>query len=126
MFRKLIAPALAALAVATISAPALARSAPPRAEIRAEIPFADHGGVRDWRAVGDREIWFQDSHRRWFRAVLMGPATDLAFAEGIRIDAGPNGTLDRFGAIYVRGHRYVFASFERMPGPPPKKAGKRP
>ena len=46
------------------------------------------------------------------------------FVEHIGIDARPAGTLDKFGGIYVKGRHYPFQSFEAMPGPPPKKAGK--
>ena len=118
MLRKLIGPALAGIAAVSLGATAVA--APPRAE----IPFADHGGVETWQVVNDREIWFQDQHRHWYRAVLMGPAFDLPFAEQIGIDARPSGTLDKFGGIYVKGRHYVFRSFDAMPGPPPKKARK--
>lgn len=119
MLRKLIGPALTGLAAISLSSAAMA--APPRAE----IPFADHGGVDNWQAVNDREIWFEDQHHRWYRAVLMSPALDLPFVEHIGIDARPMGTLDKFGGIFVRGRHYVFRSFEAMPGPPPKKLARR-
>ena len=105
-------------ALALLAAPALAGNMPVRTE--ASIAFADHGGVDDWRAEGDSTIYFKDQHRQWYRAELFGPAFDLPYAENIGIDARPNGTLDRFGAIYVRGQRYHFRSFEHVAGPPPK------
>jgi len=89
----------------------------------ASIPFANHGGVDDWRAVGDSTIYFEDLHRHWYRAELMGPAFDLPFVEHIGIDASPIGTLDKFGAIYVHGQRYDFRSFEQVAGPPQKVLG---
>ncbi|MFC3174155.1 hypothetical protein ACFOD9_07825 [Novosphingobium bradum] len=122
MLRKLIMPALAALAVA--ATPLAAGAAPPPPP-RAEIPFANHGGVDDWRVVSDREIWFRDSHRRWFRAILFTPAIDLPYVERIGIDARPMGTLDKFGGIVVRGQHYDFRSFEAMPGPPPRRIARR-
>ena len=109
------------LALAVAAVPLAVHAAPPRPAPRAEIAFADHGGVEDWRAVSDREIWFEDLHRHWYRATLMTPAFDLPFVEHIGIDARPSGTLDKFGGIYVRRQHYMFASFEAMPGPPPKK-----
>jgi hypothetical protein len=86
----------------------------------ASIAFANHGGVEDWRADGEDAVYFQDTHRRWYRAELFGPAFDLPFVERIGIDASPSGTLDKFGAIYVHGRRYGFRLFERVAGPPPK------
>ena len=73
----------------------------------ASIPFANHGGVNNWRAVGDRTVYFEDQHRRWYRATLMGPAFDLPFVENIGINAGPSGSLDKFGAVVVRQGRIV-------------------
>lgn len=108
---------IAALALA--SSPALAADAPPQRE--ASIPFADHGGIDDWRAEGDSTVYFKDLHNRWYKAELFGPAFDLPYVEYIGIDASPSGTLDKFGAIYVRGQRYAFRSFEQVPGPPVKR-----
>ncbi|HKT86558.1 MAG TPA: DUF6491 family protein [Novosphingobium sp.] len=109
---------LAAMPAAAIAGPS------PTARSEASIPFANHGGVNDWRAEGDRTIYFQDQHRRWYRATLMAPAFDLPFVERIGIDSGPMGTLDKFGAVIVKGQRYPFASFEQVAGPPSKASKK--
>jgi hypothetical protein len=93
----------------------------PAAQQEASIAFANRGGVEDWRAQGDSVIYFQDQHRHWYRAELFGPAIDLPYVEHIGIDASPSGTLDKFGAIYVRGQRYGFRSFERVSKPPPRQ-----
>ncbi|MDE2406102.1 MAG: hypothetical protein KGM17_15635 [Sphingomonadales bacterium] len=95
-------------------------AAPPRVP-QAEIPFADHGGVADWRADGDHTIYFEDNHHRWFRATLFAPCFDLPFVEAIGIDAGPTGSLDNFGAVIVKGRRYTFSAFVAVPGPPADK-----
>lgn len=95
----------------------------PRRE--AAIHFADHGGVDDWRADGDSTIYFKDQRRRWYRAELFGPCFDLPYTEHIGIDARPGGTLDKFGAIYVRGQRCSFRSFEQVEGPPARRKGRR-
>jgi len=112
-----------ALAAAPLALSAPAIGAPPRAH-PAEIAFADHGGVEDWRAEGDHTVYLQDSARHWYRAELFMPAFDLPFVEAIGIDAGPTGTLDKFGAITVHGRRYQFSSFEAVAGPPAGKHGK--
>lgn len=92
----------------------------------ASIPFASHGGIRDWRADGDRGIWVQDIHNKWYYARFMSPCIGLQFAEAVRFKTGPAGELDRWGAVRARNTgNCVFTSFVRSDGPP-KKAGKKP
>lgn len=88
----------------------------------ASIPFANHGGVQDWRADGTRSVYFKDNHRHWCRAELMGTAVDLPYVEHIGIISGPTGALDRFGGILVKGQRFTFRSFDEVAGPPASKA----
>ncbi len=116
--------ALAPLAIPVQAHEASARTSakPSQAASRAaSIPFADHGNVRNWRAQGTRAVYFEDNHRQWYRAELMGTAFDLPYVEHIGILSGPSGSLDKFGAITVRGQRYAFASFEKVAGPPSTK-----
>lgn len=110
-------------AAAVLAAWPHAAAAAPKQARPAEIVFANHGGIEDWRAVGDRTIYFEDGFRHWYKAVLMSPAPDLPYVERIAVDTGPTGSLDSFGAVIVRGRNYPFASFEAVPGPPP--SGKR-
>ncbi|MBO9671579.1 MAG: hypothetical protein J7485_13810 [Sphingobium sp.] len=107
------------LAVAPATAAQEAKAPP-----RAEIPFANSGGVWDWTTGDDdRTIYFQDRHRQWYKATLFMQAFDLPYTTAIRIDSGPTNTLDKWGAIYVGRQRYPFQSFEVVDGPP-KKAKK--
>ncbi|CDO38088.1 DUF6491 family protein [Novosphingobium sp. KN65.2] len=105
-----------------VATPAMAGPAPAASARHSEasIPFADHGGVDDWRAGDSHTIYFRDNHRQWYRAELMSPSYDLPYVEDIGIDTRPNGTLDKFGAVIVKGQRYQIASFERVDGPPSK------
>ncbi len=90
-----------------------------KAQPRAEIPFANHDGIWNWTAgENDSTVYFQDQRRQWYKATLISPAFDLSFANGIRIDAGPTGTLDKWGAIIVGRQRYPFTAFEKVDGPP--------
>jgi len=107
---------LAALTMAVTPATAAPRHPVQR---EASIPFANHGGVDNWRADGTGAVYFQHG-RQWYRATLFMPASDLPFAEHIGIDTGPSGSLDKWGAIYVRGQRYPFRSFEKVAQPPTK------
>jgi hypothetical protein len=67
------------------------------------IPFANHGGIRDWAADHDKGLWVQDAHRRWYYAKLMGPCFGLSFAQSIGFDTHPMGRFDKFSAIVVPG-----------------------
>ena len=115
--------ALAALAIACV--PAIAQAAPAtspqhQAEARdASIPFANTVGIWNWEGRGDSTVYFESNNRQWYRATLMAPSFDLPFVNYIGIDAGPTGTLDRFGAVYIHGQRYPFSSFVKIDGKPP-------
>jgi len=81
------------------------------------IPFADNGGVRDFHAVSDREVYLQARNRQWYRADLFSRCDGLPYAFGIGIDARPTGTLDRFGTIIVGNERCKIASLVPSPSP---------
>lgn len=97
-----------------------AASAAPPSVREASIPFVSMGSINDWRADGSRGLYVQDQQRRWYYARLMGPCTDLPFANAIGFETrGPN-RLDRFSTVIVRGQRCVFQSFVASAGPPAK------
>lgn len=89
----------------------------------ARIPFANTVGIRDWRPDGRNAVYIEDVHRNWYRADLFAPAPELPFVTFIGIDAGPTGTLDKFGAIYVDGQRYTFRDFVEVPDPTQARTG---
>jgi len=111
-------------AVALVPAAALAKDndakpATAQKQRDAYIPFANHGGVWDWHAVGTHTVYFQDRNRRWYKAELIGTAIDLPWVQFIGLDTRPSDRLDKWSSIYVRGQRYSFKSFERIDGVPP-------
>lgn len=95
---------IAVLAMAPGTAMADQHQEQAQSDSRASIPFADTVGIWDWRSDGDQTVYLQDSRRQWYRAELFGPAPELPFVEFIGIDAGPTGTLDKFGAEIGRAH----------------------
>jgi len=114
---------LTAAAALAVSAPALAAPAPQGAVAKeARIPFANHGAIRDWRAVDRDTLLVRANGNRWYKIELMGPAHDLRFAQAIGFDTGPVGTLDRFSTVIVRGWRYPVTSVVEVPAPERKKA----
>jgi Lon protease-like protein len=83
------------------------------------IPFADIGAIRDFRPVGDEALLIEAAGHRCFRATFFGRCIGLRSAENVAFMTEPGGSLDRFSAIYVDGHRCAFRTFE--PTEPPAK-----
>jgi hypothetical protein len=116
---------LAALALGVLAAPGAAASEQAPAQKEARIPFANHGGIRDWHAEDSDTLYVQDRMRRWYRAELMHRVTGLPFAWAIGFDVGGIDTFDRFSSIVVEGQRIPVRSLVRVEGPPPKSAAQR-
>jgi hypothetical protein len=112
----------ALLAVPAAAAPATGRSHP-AAELgtEASIPFVNHRGVRNFRAVDRDVVYLQDAQRRWYKASLAGPCIELPFAQAIAVDTKGGFSLDRFGAIVVRGERCPLLSLVKSEAPPKKQ-----
>jgi hypothetical protein len=88
----------------------------------ASIPFANHGGIRDWQADRNQGLWIQDAHRRWYYAKLMGPCFGLNYAWSIGFDTRPMGRFDRFSSIIVPREGRCAVQSLTPSGPPPTKA----
>lgn len=87
------------------------------------IPFANHGGIRDWHADKDRGLWIQDAHGKWYYAAVMTPCIGLNFANSIGFDTRPAGSFDRFSSIIVpREGRCTVQSLRPSGAPPTKRA----
>ena len=89
----------------------------------AYIPFANHGGIRDWHADRDQGLWVQDIHRQWYYAKFMSPCLGLDFAQSIGFDTHPLGRFDQFSSVFVPGEgRCTVQSFTQSGAPPSAKA----
>ena len=112
---------LALGALATLSlGPAFAADTATKPQ--ASIPFADHGGIWDWRADGTKGLWVQSNNRQWYYATFMGPCIGLNFANSVGFDTHPMGNFDRFSAVVVpRWGRCQVQSLEPSEGPAPKE-----
>jgi hypothetical protein len=109
-----MAPALLAGGAASAATPAVP------AGREASIPFVNTGSIRDWRADGTHGLYVQDLRNRWYYAELMGPCSDLPFANAVGFETRGIDTLDKFGTVIVRGQRCAFSSFVTSDGPPRK------
>lgn len=87
------------------------------------IPFADHGGIRDWRPVGRDALLVEGTHGKWYRVELMGGCFDLPFADRVGFRSNPAGDFDRFSSVFVRGQRCAVKSVTAS-APPPKPVKK--
>lgn len=85
---------------------------------RASIPFADLGGIRDFRAESDSVLYVQGNHRKWYRVEFFGPCFGLRSSETLAFVTSHDGSLDRFSSVLVRGDRCYFRSFEAVDEPP--------
>lgn len=125
---NLVSVAIAFVAVAAHGAdatPAAATNDPaaPAAEAQASIPFANHGGIYDWRVLDNRTVLIQGLNRQWYKASLMGSCFDLPFAQRIGFQANPDGSFDKFSSIRLRHQNCPLVSLVKAE--PPTKKSKR-
>lgn len=111
-------PALAAPKAAQTPA-AQAPAAPAAKEAR--IPFADHGGIRDFRVQDDNVVYVQATGGKWYRAELFAPCIGLRFHERLGFETSPGGSFDRWSAIRTHGQRCPLRSLTQAAPPAPAK-----
>ena len=121
--KTMLLPACAALLAAQV--PALASPAeaqPARAPEQVRIPFATFGTIRSFRPVGDDVVYFESTHRRWYRAELATRCFELQSAFRIGFDTRFSGsTLDNTSTLIVGRERCRIVSLTRADGPPPRR-----
>ncbi|MEQ8507813.1 MAG: DUF6491 family protein [Rhodospirillaceae bacterium] len=88
------------------------------AEKAETIHFADRGGIKDWRATSNEELYVESRNDQWYKVTFNAPCTSLKFANTIAFVTEPNGDLDKFSAVIVDDQRCFFDTFERVDGPP--------
>lgn len=81
---------------------------------RAVLHFADAGGIRDWKALGDRQLLIEGTNRRWFLATFRHRCLGLRTTDAVGFVTGVAGDLSRFDSILVRDRRCYFQTFERI------------
>lgn len=104
----------------------IATPAFPETTPRASIPFANHGGIRNWVADGTQGIWVQANSGQWFYANFSFPCTGLPFTTRLRFKTGPFGELDRWGSVKP-GRDYSSCNFVdfKASDKPLRKRGQR-
>lgn len=79
------------------------------------IPFADLGGIENWRPVGDEAILIETRRDKWYRATFFGPCIGLNYSTAVGFVTHPSGSVDKFSSILVDGQRCWFKSLEEVP-----------
>jgi hypothetical protein len=126
---------LAGLGLALLAAIPASAEPPATGGDESVIPFADHGGIRDWRADGSRGIWIRAVNGRWFYASFSSQCSALPGAPGVRFVVAPSGVLDRWSSIRLpHDERCFFRTLQSSDAPPgrartspvpPRDAGER-
>jgi len=114
---SLVAASLLGCAHTTATDPGRANRAPVAIGAEAVIPFANHGGIRNWRALDDSTLWLEDQSGYHYQAKLVTPSWQLAYTETIGFVTDPGGNFDRHSAIAVKGMTYPLASLIRVEAP---------
>ncbi len=121
---------LSPLAVGAIDAPSGDAAAAPSAAApkEASIPFANHGGIYNWGVVDNQTLLIQGRNRKWYKATLFAPCSNLPFAQTIGFKTNAGGSFDKFSSIVVRRRRCSLTSLVEIPPPvkQPNKAHKMP
>lgn len=86
------------------------------------IHFADIGNVWNWQAHNANEMYIQSNNKKWYRATFWSPCYELPYAISVAFVTEPNGDLNSFSSVLVRGERCWFKTFERAPHGPSGKA----
>jgi hypothetical protein len=113
----------AALGTLLIVAPLAGNAAtvPPAGFSEASIPFADHNGVRDWRADGSKGMWILAANGGWYYASFSSQCTTLPVVIGISFVPDWNGALSRWSSIRLdHNDRCFFRSLQPSDAPPKK------
>jgi hypothetical protein len=89
------------------------------------IPFADHGGIRDWQAHDNRSLWIEARNGQWYYAEMFGPCFGLNFAERVGFVIPPYGSFDRYSSVIVDGQKCTIDTLRRADPPDVLKKGRR-
>src|SRR5262245_43449940 len=107
--------AVLAMLVAGVLAAGMCEAAEQTAGAR--IPFVDLGGIRDWRADGERGLFVESNNGDWYYAEFVAPCLELKFRERVGFVTEPGGSLDKFSSVIAGNQRCYFRTFE--PSAPP-------
>ncbi|MGO9934800.1 MAG: DUF6491 family protein [Steroidobacteraceae bacterium] len=112
-------------APAAPAAPTAADAASPAPPREAQIPFANKGGIWNWRAIDNKTVLIESRARKWYKATLFGNCLNLPFTQNMVFVSNSNGTFDKFSSIRTRGQRCPLVSLVEIPAPPKNSNAKK-
>ena len=71
------------------------------ARVEPSIPFANHGGIYDWRANGTKGIWVEGADREWYYGTFFGTCFGLDTAQRVGFVPEVTGEFSRWSSIIV-------------------------
>ena len=89
------------------------------------IPFANTGGIQDWRALDDKSLYVRGTNRQWYYATLFSSCFGLSTANGVAFVTSPGGSFDKFSTILVEGSRCPVISLVKSEPPPTKEKAEK-
>ena len=108
--------------IAAVPLFAAAGSAPSAKNAEASIPFANHGGIREWRADGSKGMWIEAASGHWFYASFSSQCNTLTSAIGLKFVPEPSGVLSRWSSIRLEHNERCFFRTLQPSDAPPKQA----
>lgn len=84
---------------------------------RAVIPFANLGGIRNWRAADNRTLYVQGRNDRWYLGELSAPCLGLDSANRIGFVVEPSGSFDKLSSVVVDGRECRLKSLTQTEAP---------
>lgn len=121
--RKIIASLALAFSLVT-SAQAKERTWP-ELGVETRIPFANNGGIDNFRPDGDYGLWIQDRTNRWYYATFFGRCSGLTFAQSVGFETDATSSFDRFSSVRVEGRKCAVNSLVTAEKPLSGKALKQ-
>jgi hypothetical protein len=108
-----------AAALMALATPALAQTKDGK---EVSIPFANFGGIDDWRADGRQALYIKGRRNNdWYYAKLLSSCQGLPFAEAVGFKGNPPSTFDKFSTIIVDGQSCPLVSLIKSEKPPANK-----
>ncbi len=86
---------------------------------RASIPFVDHGGIQDWRAVSEKAMLIKARHNQWYRATFRRRCFNLddSITRTVSFIPGVTGSFGEHSEVLVDDQRCRVKMLEKWLDP---------